>query len=163
MSLTSKAREVGRGASRLGVIHFKLRGLQRLRHRDRRRADPPASTSSASASSSRARRGTPTSWSARARMTMQIKDRIIRIYEQMAEPKFVVAVGTCACSGGVFKGCYNVEGGVDAVIPVSAYVPGCPARPGPSIDGVVKLLSTLVREAAPKVPLEPQVKEAANG
>ena len=64
----------------------------------------------------------------------------VRIYEQMPEPKFVVAVGTCACSGGVFDGCYNVEGGIDAVIPVAAYVPGCPARPEAIIDGVVKLL-----------------------
>ena len=66
-----------------------------------------------------------------------------RIYEQMAEPKFVVAVGTCACSGGVFEGCYAIEGGIDGVIPVSAYVPGCPARPEAIIDGVLKLLATL--------------------
>jgi len=76
-------------------------------------------------------------------VTRQIKDRLVRIYEQMTQPKFVVAVGTCACSGGVFKGCYNVEGGIDAVIPVSAYIPGCPARPEAIIDGVVKLLSSL--------------------
>ncbi len=76
-------------------------------------------------------------------VTRQVKDRLIRIYEQMTQPKFVVAVGTCACSGGVFKGCYNVEGGIDAVIPVSAYIPGCPARPEAIIDGVVKLLSSL--------------------
>ena len=76
-------------------------------------------------------------------VTHQIKDRLVRIYEQMAEPKFVVAVGTCACSGGVFQGCYNVEGGIDTVIPVSAYIPGCAARPEAIIDGVVKLLATL--------------------
>jgi NADH:ubiquinone oxidoreductase subunit B-like Fe-S oxidoreductase len=61
----------------------------------------------------------------------------------MAEPKFVVAVGTCACSGGVFKGCYSVDGGIDSVIPVSAYIPGCPVRPEAVIDGVVKLVSSL--------------------
>ena len=76
-------------------------------------------------------------------VTLQTKDRLIRIYEQMAEPKFVVAVGTCASSGGVFKGCYNVMGGIDSVIPVSAYIPGCPARPEAIIDGVVKLLNSL--------------------
>lgn len=76
-------------------------------------------------------------------VTLQTKDRLIRIYEQMAEPKFVVAVGTCACSGGVFQGCYGVKGGIDTVIPVSAYIPGCPARPEAIIDGVVKLLKTL--------------------
>jgi len=79
-------------------------------------------------------------------VTMQTKDRLIRIYEQMAEPKFVVAVGTCACSGGVFEGCYGVEGGIDAVIPVSAYIPGCPASPEAINDGVVKLLSTLEKK-----------------
>ncbi len=76
-------------------------------------------------------------------VTRQIHDRLIRIYEQMAEPKFVVACGTCACSGGVFQGCYNVTGGVDTAIPVAAYIPGCPISPNALIDGVVKLLSTL--------------------
>ena len=61
----------------------------------------------------------------------------------MAEPKFVVAVGTCACSGGVFQGCYCVKGGIDAVIPVSAYIPGCAVRPEAVIDGVVKLVTSL--------------------
>jgi len=76
-------------------------------------------------------------------VTRQIKDRLVRIYEQMADPKFVIAVGTCACSGGVFRGCYNVEGGIDTVLPVSAYIPGCAVRPEAIIDGVVKLLGTL--------------------
>ena len=71
-----------------------------------------------------------------------IKDRLVRIYEQMPEPKFVVAVGTCACSGGVFQGCYNVEEGINNVIPVSAYIPGCPASPEAIMDGVVKLLAS---------------------
>jgi ech hydrogenase subunit C len=76
-------------------------------------------------------------------VTLQSKERLLRIYQQMAEPKFVVAVGTCASSGGVFSGCYGVCGGVDTVIPVSAYIPGCPARPEAIIDGVVKLLGSL--------------------
>jgi NADH-quinone oxidoreductase B subunit len=76
-------------------------------------------------------------------VTRQVQDRLVRIYEQMAEPKFVVACGTCACSGGVFQGCYNVMQGIDAVLPVSAYIPGCPASPPAIIDGVVKLLTSL--------------------
>ena len=76
-------------------------------------------------------------------VTRQVEDRLIRIYEQMSEPKFVVAVGTCACTGGVFKGCYNVKGGINSTIPVSAYIPGCPASPKAIIDGVVKLLNSL--------------------
>jgi NADH-quinone oxidoreductase B subunit len=76
-------------------------------------------------------------------VTRQVKDRLKRVYDQMAEPKFVVAVGTCACSGGIFRGCYNVTGGIDTVIPVSAYVPGCPVRPEAIIDGVAMLLGSL--------------------
>jgi NADH-quinone oxidoreductase B subunit len=76
-------------------------------------------------------------------VTRQMKDRIIRIYEQTPDPKFVVAVGACAMSGCVYRGGYNVLGGLDQVIPVNAYVPGCPARPDAILDGVVKLLGTL--------------------
>ena len=76
-------------------------------------------------------------------VTRQIEARLKRIYDQMAEPKFVVAVGSCACTGGVFRGCYNVKGGIDQAIPVSAYIPGCPVRPEAIIDGVVKLLKSL--------------------
>ena len=76
-------------------------------------------------------------------VTRQIKDRIIRIYEQTPDPKFVVAVGACAMSGCVYRGAYNSLGGLDQVIPVTAYVPGCPARPDAILDGVVKLLGTL--------------------
>ena len=59
------------------------------------------------------------------------------IYDQMPEPKAVVAIGACGCSGGVFREAYNVVGGVDKVIPVDVYVPGCPAKPEAIIDGVV--------------------------
>ena len=76
-------------------------------------------------------------------VTRQLKDRIIRIYEQTPDPKFVVAVGACAMSGCVYRGAYNILGGLDQVIPVTAYVPGCPARPDAILDGVVKLLGTL--------------------
>ena len=76
-------------------------------------------------------------------VTRQIKDRIIRIYEQTPDPKFVIAVGACAMSGCVYRGAYNIMGGLDQVIPVNVYVPGCPARPDAILDGVVKLLGTL--------------------
>jgi NADH-quinone oxidoreductase B subunit len=82
-------------------------------------------------------------------VTRQMKDRLVRIYEQMPEPKLVVAVGSCACSGGVFNGCYCVEGGIDSVIPVSAYIPGCAARPEAIIDGIVKLLGSLDATGTP--------------
>lgn len=90
-------------------------------------------------------------------VTRLIKDRLKRIYDQMPEPKFVVAVGSCASSGGVFHDCYNVKGGIDSVIPVSAYIPGCPASPEAIIDGVVKLLQIL--EATGKKPDKPIIIE----
>jgi NADH-quinone oxidoreductase B subunit len=76
-------------------------------------------------------------------VTRQIKDRIIRIYEQTPDPKFVIAVGACAMSGCVYRGAYNIMGGLDQVIPVNVYIPGCPVRPDAVLDGVVKLLGTL--------------------
>ncbi|MCK9240624.1 MULTISPECIES: NADH-quinone oxidoreductase subunit B family protein [Desulfocurvus] len=59
------------------------------------------------------------------------------LYDQMPEPKAVIAIGACGTSGGVFREAYNVVGGVDKVIPVDVYVPGCPAKPEAIIDGVV--------------------------
>ncbi len=73
---------------------------------------------------------------------------IRQIYEQMLEPKVVVAVGICACTGGVFRECYNTYGGVDAAIPVDVYVPGCAARPQAIIDGVVMALAILDQKSA---------------
>ncbi len=70
------------------------------------------------------------------------------LYEQMADPKIVVAVGACGLSGGVFREAYNVVGGVDKVIPVDVYVPGCPAKPEAIIDGVAKGLELLARKTA---------------
>lgn len=66
-----------------------------------------------------------------------------QLYSQMPNPKVVVAVGICAYNGGVFKDCYNIIGGVDKVIPVDIYVPGCAARPESIIDGVVKAVGIL--------------------
>ncbi|HHW04178.1 MAG TPA: NADH-quinone oxidoreductase subunit B family protein [Thermoanaerobacterales bacterium] len=64
------------------------------------------------------------------------KDVLKSVYDQMPEPKVVVSVGICAASGGIFRECYNVLGGIDRVIPVDVYVPGCPAKPEAIIDGL---------------------------
>lgn len=64
-----------------------------------------------------------------------------QIYSQMPNPKVVVAVGACACTGGIFKECYNIHGGVDTTIPVDIYVSGCAARPESIIDGVIKAVA----------------------
>lgn len=66
-----------------------------------------------------------------------------QLYEQMPSPKAVVAVGVCACSGGIFKECYNLIGGVNEAIPVDIYVPGCAARPEAIIDGLIKATNKL--------------------
>lgn len=73
----------------------------------------------------------------------QNKNVVKQLYDQMPDPKVVVAVGICACDGGIFKECYNILGGADKVIPVDIYVPGCAARPEAIIDGVVKAVALL--------------------
>jgi Ni,Fe-hydrogenase III small subunit len=77
-------------------------------------------------------------------VTLQSRDRLLRIYNQIPDPKFVLALGSCALSGGVFHDCYCcIQGGVDKVIPVDVYVPGCPPRPEAVIYGLVKLLDVI--------------------
>lgn len=76
-------------------------------------------------------------------VTRQSRERLLRIYEQMPEPRWVVAVGACACSGGVFAGSYNTLGGVDRVLPVSVYLPGCPTRPEATIQAILQLRESI--------------------
>ena len=71
------------------------------------------------------------------------RDVVKQLYEQMPDPKVVVAIGACACTGGIIKDCYNMLGGVSEVIPVDVYVPGCAARPEAIIDGIVKALEKI--------------------
>ncbi len=74
-------------------------------------------------------------------------EHVVRnIYEQMPDPKVVVAVGICAINGNFFAECYNIRGGIDKVIPVDVYVPGCAARPESIIDGVVQALGILEKK-----------------
>lgn len=86
--------------------------------------------------------------------------RVLRnLYEQMPDPKVVVVVGTCGCSGGVFHNCYNVMGGVDKVIPVDVYVPGCAAKPEAIIDGVALALERLKDKSEGKIPAVSELPE----
>ncbi|OPY37486.1 MAG: putative membrane-bound hydrogenase subunit mbhJ [Methanoregula sp. PtaU1.Bin051] len=73
----------------------------------------------------------------------QNREPLKNVYDQIPDPKVVVAIGICATSGGIFRECYNVYGGTDTTIPVDVYVPGCAARPESIIDGVVKALGIL--------------------
>ncbi len=91
-------------------------------------------------------------------VTRQARERLLRTYEQMPEPKFVVSVGSCSVSGGVFQGCYNVGGSIDEVIPVDVFIPGCPPRPEAIVDGIIQLLAHL-KDGNPRPAREEHVVE----
>lgn len=69
------------------------------------------------------------------------------VYDMMPDPKVVVACGVCTSSGGIFAECYNVLGGVDKVVPVDVFVPGCPPKPEAMIDGILKAVAILDAKA----------------
>ena len=69
--------------------------------------------------------------------------RAQRVYEQAAKPVVVIAIGGCACTGGIFRDSYNLDPPIDKYIPVDAYLPGCPPKPEAMISAVVKLVAKL--------------------
>ncbi len=94
----------------------------------------------------------------------QNREVVRNLYDQIPNPKVVVAVGICATSGGVFRECYNVAGGIDKIIPVDVYVPGCAARPESIIDGIVTALGILEgKRNAPKSGATEQPVELQQG
>ena len=76
---------------------------------------------------------------------------LINVYDQMPHPKVVVAMGVCTSSGGIFADAYNTFGGIDKVIPVDVYVPGCPPRPESMIEGMIEGAKKLAEKSGGKI------------
>lgn len=84
-------------------------------------------------------------------VTKKMLPAIVRLYNQMPEPKYVVAMGACASSGGPFKEGYNVVAGIDKYLPVDIYIPGCPPTPQALMNGLIMLQKKIDKESIRKV------------
>lgn len=84
-------------------------------------------------------------------VTKKMVPNIVRLYNQMAEPKYVMAMGACATAGGPFKEGYNVVSGIDKFLPVDVYVPGCPPTPQALLNGLITLQKKIDKQSVREV------------
>lgn len=85
-------------------------------------------------------------------VTKKMVPQIVRLYNQMPEPKYVIAMGACASGGGPFKEGYNVVSGIDKFMPVDVYIPGCPPTPQALLHGLIKLQEKIDKQSIKSVP-----------
>lgn len=79
-------------------------------------------------------------------VTYKMAERVKLLYEQMPEPRYVLAMGACACSGGLFRRSYSVVKGIDRFLPVDVYVPGCAPRPEALLNGMMRMQDLMMRD-----------------
>jgi len=79
-------------------------------------------------------------------VTYKMAERVNLLYHQMAEPKYVISMGSCANCGGLFQRSYSVLKGIDKVIPVDVYIPGCPPRTEALVEGILKIQQIMLKE-----------------